>query len=1389
MLLCRCYGRCYRSPLLPTPSQSFSISSYRPSSLIPSSYRPIPPLLSPPFPINTLESAEFPTANARSPLLPTPSQPFSIPSYRPSSLIPSSYRPIPPLLSPPFPINTLESAEFPTANARSPLLPTPSQPFSIPSYRPSSLIPSSYRPIPPLLSPPFPINTLESAEFPTANARSPLLPTPSQPFSIPSYRPSSLIPSSYRPIPPLLSSPFPINTLESAEFPTANARSPLLPTPSQSFSIPSYRPSSLIPSSYRPIPPLLSPPFPINTLESAEFPTANARSPLLPTPSQPFSIPSYRPSSLIPSSYRPIPPLLSSPFPINTLESAEFPTANARSPLLPTPSQSFSIPSYRPSSLIPLARFARSGDFTGASHLRPQPFLNQVSYSRFLSPLLPTPYLFPSHLCNPPLLYNPSQVSSARNSSNLITIKPIKSSPRSHCHRLSFHLLNARNLRTKSSRFLEYVSDYHPDVVAVTETWFTSRDAAMRAECTPPGYKLLDRGRSAHRQGGGTALLCRDCFSLKCNSSGEVSSFEFSDWTLSSSGTSFRTIIIYRPPYSRNHPVSISVFLDQLSSFLEPILLCKEPLIISGDFNIHVDIPSESLQFSELLRSLSLIQHVNQPTHEKGHILDLIISRSSDDIILSEPAPVHLFSDHFSMSCSLTLSKPSLSSQEVTYRPKAINLPLFLDDLASTILSANPPDNLEDLLVSYSNTLSSLYDRHAPPRTKTIVTRRRVPWFTSSIKQAKQARRKAERKWRYSNDPDHLVEFKHQRNLATHLMNRERRSFYSDWISQSGHDQRSLFRKANSLLGIRQQQVLPPHADNAVLSQELANFFVLKVDNIRSTIDSTESPSSIPPSDNSTPRKQHPFHQFNELSEEEIVSLVSSAPNKSCGLDPIPTSLVKSSLPILSPILRKIVNKSLSTGYFPSPWKRAIILPKLKKANLDPIFSNYRPLSNLSFISKITERAASIQVVNHLASHNLFPRTQSAYRKHHSTETALLKVTNDILLNMNSQHVSLLVLLDLSSAFDTVDHTILLARLQSHFGICDSSLSWFESYLSGRTQFVSINGSNSSDIPVQHGVPQGSCLGPLLFTLYTSPIFDLIKSHLPSIHCYADDTQVYISFKPDSLSSENSAVSAIQSCISAIRSWLLANKLLINDTKTEFLIIGTRQQLSKIQIDSISVGESSISSSKEVRNLGAWLDNTLSMSTQVSKVASSCFYYIYNIRRIRKYLSSEVCETLINALVTSRLDYCNSLLYGSPSSLVARLQRVQNSAARLIHNISRTSPSSPLLINLHWLPVKFRIIFKILLITYKAIHSLAPEYIIQLIQVKTPNRTLRSSNTILLQHPSIKSSKTLGDRAFSLAAPAEWNILPPNIRNAPTLPLFKKLLKTHLFRIAHTTTT
>ena len=479
-----------------------------------------------------------------------------------------------------------------------------------------------------------------------------------------------------------------------------------------------------------------------------------------------------------------------------------------------------------------------------------------------------------------------------------------------------------------------------------------------------------------------------------------------------------------------------------------------------------------------------------------------------------------------------------------------------------------------------------------------------------------------------------------------------------------------------------------------------------------------------------------------------------------------------------------MINLSLQSGCFPDSWKHAVVHPRLKKSKAEVIFPNLRPISNLTFVSKLTERAVFNQTHDHLTLHDLYPTAQSSYREYHSTETALLRIKNDILMNKNSQQLTLLVLLDLSAAFDTVDHSILLNRLHSDFGISGHAFSWFQSYLYQRSQSVSIHGHTSKSFEVKYGVPQGSCLGPLLFILYVSKLFTIMERHLPQVHAYADDTQLYIAFKPDPEHAAN-AVAAMQACIVDIRRWMLTDRLIINDDKTEFLVIGTRQQLSKVNIDSLCVGNATVLPSSEAKNLSCWLDNQLKMVSHINKTCKAAFFYLFNIRRIRKFLSSENTQVLVNAFVTSRLDYCNSVLYGLPTTELQKLQRVQNAAARLICNVSRFDHISPTLKMLHWLPVKYRIDFKILLITYKAIHGLAPAYLSELITLKTVSRySLRSSGEVLLQPPRIKTLRTLGDRSFTVAAPALWNNLPNAVRCAQSVQSFKDRLKTHLFRQA-----
>ena len=261
---------------------------------------------------------------------------------------------------------------------------------------------------------------------------------------------------------------------------------------------------------------------------------------------------------------------------------------------------------------------------------------------------------------------------------------------------------------------------------------------------------------------------------------------------------------------------------------------------------------------------------------------------------------------------------------------------------------------------------------------------------------------------------------------------------------------------------------------------------------------------------------------------------------------------------------------------------------------------------------------------------------------------------------------------------------------------------------------------------------------------------------------------------------------AMESCIADIRSWMISDRLLLNDDKTEMLLIGTQYQLNKLACDGcLHVGDMDIGSVACARNLGVWFDEKMSMSTHISKACSTAFFHLHNIRRIKKYLSVDSLRTIVHAFITSRLDYCNSLMYGLPNLQISKLQRVQNAAARLIMDIPKYSHITPALYELHWLPVAHRIKFKILILTFKSIYGLAPSYLSDLVKVKhTSSYSLRSNSSLLLEVPRETMRPTLGGRSFTSSAPALWNSLPADLRIITTLGVFKSKLKTFLFRSA-----
>jgi len=333
------------------------------------------------------------------------------------------------------------------------------------------------------------------------------------------------------------------------------------------------------------------------------------------------------------------------------------------------------------------------------------------------------------------------------------------------------------------------------------------------------------------------------------------------------------------------------------------------------------------------------------------------------------------------------------------------------------------------------------------------------------------------------------------------------------------------------------------------------------------------------------------------------------------------------------------------------------------------------------------------------------------------------------------------------------------------------------SYLDGRTFTVSVDGSSCEITSLSFGVPQGSVLGPVLFTIYTIPLSDIMRHHKVPYQLYADDNQLVKSFKSGHPVQGPSTVANLEQCISHIKVWLHKNKLALNAPKTDFINFSSSRRVGStphVNVDGVTV-----KSSASVRDLGVCFDVNMTMKKHVQGLCRSANFSLYKIGRIRKSLDTASTERLIHAFVSSKLDINNGLLIGLPDKTIAPLQRVQNSAARLLCGVKKRDHITPTLRKLHWLPVKGRIDFKIALTCYKTQNGLAPSYLSALLRQESKSRLTRSSGSKRLAVPRPKTK--YGDQSFSVAAPKLWNSLPEDIRSIDSLAKFKSALKTFLF--------
>jgi hypothetical protein len=652
-------------------------------------------------------------------------------------------------------------------------------------------------------------------------------------------------------------------------------------------------------------------------------------------------------------------------------------------------------------------------------------------------------------------------------------------------------------------------------------------------------------------------------------------------------------------------------------------------------------------------------------------------------------------------------------------------------------------------------------------------------WYSKEVRGIKREMKRIERKWRKRKsqelkDKFHCLKIRWQDGIK-----KARMMYYRNLVLEWKSDPKKLWSLINGPMLHRSPDngnvLINSPAENLRKSNEFCQFFTSKIQVIVSSIEEESACLEM-----KNPFLHDVYAPSTSLSKFEMVSLrglhrvILTLPKKTCCLDVIRTDVMLKCMDAIDGALVQVVNSCIAHG-IPELYKQTVITPVLKNAKMDKkALESFRPVSSLPFIAKIVEKLIAVQLTRHFESNTLMDNRQSAYRVNDSTEMALLRIHNDILMAIDKKMVTVLVQIDMSAAFDSIKHDILIKRL-SNMGVVDDSLEWLKNYLHQRMQFVKIGTATSAPMALKYGIPQGSILGPLLFNIYVTPMGRLIRQHGIEYMVYADDTQLMLSFPP---SDHVKALAQMEGCLKDLRNWLLLNNLKLNNAKTEVIVFGTDQQLSKLPRITINVGGTAINSVKSVRNLGMYLDEHMKMERHVSEICKSANYHLMLLGRTRRFVTDDVAKIMAHSFILAKVDYGNSLLTGVHAKHLKRLQRIINTAAKIVLRKPRLEPSAPLLKNLEWLSVADRIKIKLLAITFKSIKGIAPPYLCNLVSLSPPGTGLRSADRGQLVVR--RASTANGQRAFENVAPGLWNAIPDDIKNLTDVGAFMTRLKKHL---------
>jgi retron-type reverse transcriptase len=879
-------------------------------------------------------------------------------------------------------------------------------------------------------------------------------------------------------------------------------------------------------------------------------------------------------------------------------------------------------------------------------------------------------------------------------------------------------------------------------VVAVSETWFKARHSNKQVSLS--GFRVVRADRGGGRRGGGVALYLKEGLRYKVVARSTPTSVV--DYLFVELRIPFPLLIcvIYNPP-------NINGF-SFYGTVLEPLVSKYPDILVLGDFN-HDVIKKENrvLKFLEDLKNLNLHVHSNHPTNFQGQpsCIDLFATNRPDCIqLFSQIDLPGIPTTHDLIYGSYLLpSAPDPADLPKFFRDfKNIDMDALLNDVSGLDWSeffAATDVNIK--LHIFNTIILSLFEHHV--RLKKFRPKNRVnPWFNIAIERAMRERDICYAVWKARRTDEDKTRLKLMRRTVTRLVKNAKRSYMAKFLNPSLPS--NVLWKNLKVVGAAEDKLdtgpvlFPP--------DELNTFYSLDV-----AVD-LPSPSFSPTSNRSD------LFVFHTVSFSAVKHAVRSIKSNAVGLDEIPLKFVKLFLPLILAPLTNIFNKSIESKIFPVAWKRSKVIPVAKIK--DPsCLKDYRPISILPALSKALEKIMKDQIVNFCNERSLLNRFQSGFRPGHSTITALLKITDDISIELNRKFVSILALLDFSKAFDTVNFKLLCQKLKTIFFFSDSAIELIKSYLMDRTQCVYANGTFSGFLPVTQGVPQGSILGPLLFSLFINDISNSIL--FSNYHIYADDVQIYLSGSEENI---ESVVNQINTDLTSIADWSTRNGLCLNSQKTQVMAI---YRNTPSYLPPVKVGSTIIPYSSKVKNLGVIMNCKLTWEDQISTVVSGVNGALSRLWSTADFIPVETRRKLVVALLLPKFHYCDILYSQSSEGNKNRLKRLYNSCARYVYNMRHTESISGPAQNITGKTFEQMSRYRICSFFYKIIAQQHPGYLWDKL------RFGHSQRTRIIIPP--RHHYTDRGNSFFVGGATMWNSLPLEVRTARSTEAFKKSYYSH----------